>query len=184
MATGVFAWFVTSDGAKVGEFTGGMRSDMTLDIQIDQSEIFLGDRVRDLVYITEADFHTVGFDFYGLGSILELNLENTGSNPMQAKVGLNANAAPEYGIYAGVNGAFKYLIIDNPLSVTAKMWELQQSSNMFAAMQAHNAIGVTIPANTTKAVYVIIWGYYDGLPLAQKNIYHSIVYRMTINLIA
>src|SRR5690606_23773649 len=150
--------------AKIQPIGGELESEMTIDIQIDQSEIFLGDRVRDLVYVTDEDFHTVGFDFYGYGAILELDLQNSGSEAMNARVALAAQDAPDYGIYAGVNAGFKYLLVDDPANVTSLMFSFQQSSDVFAAMNFHNSIGVTIPANTIVKTYVFIWGYYDGLP--------------------
>jgi len=182
MVTGVFAWFIGSPGGFVETISGDLETDMTIDIQIDQSEIFLGDRVRDLVYITDEDFQTVGFDFYGYGAILAVNLQNSGDQAMNAKLGLYAQSAPDYGIYAGVNSGFKYLVVDSPFSVTPLMWGFQQTSNMFDAMNAHNANGVLVPANSSSTAYIIIWGYYDGLPSEQKDIYHAVVYRMRMTL--
>ncbi len=182
MVTGVFAWFTGDKYAKIEPVTAQVMTDLVLDISIDQSEIFLGDRVRDLVYITDEDFNTVGFDFYGYASLLAVNIQNSTETDMAARVGLSAQAAPEFGNFAGVNGAFKFLVVANPSDVLPVMWTLQQSPNLFAAMSQYNGIGVTIPAMQTATVYVYIWGYYDGLPLEQKDIYHAIIYRMRMTL--
>ena len=72
--------------------------------------------------------------------------------------------------------------VDNPFNVTPLMWGFQQTSNMYEAMNAHNANGVFVPANSSSTAYIIIWGYYDGLPSEQKDIYHAVVYRMRMTL--
>jgi hypothetical protein len=183
MVTGVFAWFIGGEGASVESLGTKVISDVVLDIHIDQSDIFLGDRVRDLVYITDDEFHTSEYDFYGYAAILEVEIQNSSDEAAKARLTLKAQDALEYGIYAGVDEGFMYLVVSNPLNVNGIMWQFQLTpGSIFTQMKAYNNEGITIPAQSITTVYIMIWGYYDGLPEYQLDIYHAVVYRMTMGI--
>lgn len=189
MATGVFAWFIDyGNRASVGPISGETISnnDILVINAAENDEIFLGDRVRNLVYLTTEDFNYKVNDFYGYSSLLHFDIQNNSDTKTTAVLSINAVAAPEFGDYAGTNSSLKYLILTNHPTLsqsaylTQRMNTFQESGNIFNAMNAHNQIGVTIPAGETVNVHIYVWGYYDGLPEAQKAIYHALVYRVKV----
>lgn len=179
IVTGVFAWFANSDDrGKVQHFDPLVRPNVELQIEANQDEIFLGDKLRDLVYITDTDFNTTGFDFYGYASFFEIIVTNPTSEDTVTRISLSVQGAPEFGDLAGIQSGLKYLVIADPSDTQSLMFQFQSTSNVYNAMQAYNGQGIEVPANTTMSVYIAIWGFYDGLTTAQKEIYHAIIYRV------
>src|SRR5690554_2830149 len=113
MATGVFAWFIDyGNSASIDPFGANTMGDHdVLEIDAENEGIFLGDRIRDLVYLDTDEFNTPGLDFYGYASVLELVLSNPNDTAATARVQLNVVAAPEFGALAGSQAGLKYLII-------------------------------------------------------------------------
>lgn len=188
MATGVFAWFIDyGNGASVQEFGSQTVQDRDfLEINAEKDGIFLGDRIRDLIYLTTDDFNFRVSDFYGYASMLEFDIINNNEHDSTATVYLNVMAAPEFQQYAGTQSGLKYLVLTDHPTLTQSQYLIQQmnafqqSGNIFSAMTAHNSTSIEIPSGQTKTVYVYIWGYYDGLTEAQKLIYHALVYRVKV----
>lgn len=185
LVTGVFAWFTdTGRSAEIDDFGSSVISDqLTLEIETDVEEIYLGDRLRDLVYVMHTDYVKEGFDFYGYASILPIVIKNPHETTVQATVSLNVQNAPEFGNLAGRQEAIKYLVVENPQpnNLAQLMFGFQQTSNVFTAMQAYNQTGYTIAPDDSKQVYVFIWGYYEGLTTAQKDLYHALIYRVKVS---
>ncbi len=188
MATGVFAWFIDyGNGASVDSFSAQTLDDQSvLEIDAEHEGIFLGDRIRDLTYLQNDEFDIIGFDFYGHASVLEFVISNPSPNPATARVRLNVVAAPEFGIYAGSQAGLKYLVLEEqdsmsqPNYLANRFAVFQYAGNVFSAMDSHNSNGFTIPGESTKRVYIYIWGAYDGLTQAQKDVYHALVYRVKV----
>ncbi len=188
MVTGVFAWFIDyGNMGSVDPFGSTIISNNeVLQVNAESEEIFLGDRIRDLVYLTDVEFNTPGLDFYGFASVIRLNVENPGLLSANVKLQLNVVAAPEFGSLAGSQPGIKYLVLDeNPnmsqiTYLTERMSYFQSTNNVFTAIGNHNAQGINIPAQSDKDIYVYIWGSYDGLTPDQKLVYHSLIYRVKV----
>ncbi len=186
MVTGVFAWF-SGNYAKVEGFGGSVISqNEVLEVNSDMDTIFLGDRVRDLVYLNDADFNVTGFDFYGYASLIRLEVTNPGLNNATVKVNINVMASPEFGVLSGTLSGLKYLALPDHATLTQsaylaeRMLNFQNGSNVFQKMTQHNQTGFVVPAGETRFVNVYIWGYYDGLTVEQKAVYHALVYRVKV----
>ncbi|HEY8405916.1 MAG TPA: hypothetical protein VIK67_03485 [Acholeplasma sp.] len=179
IVTGVFAWFYgIDDAARVKTFDASVRPEVELSIETNTDEIFLGDRLRDLVYITDANFHTLGFDFYGYASFFEVRLNNPTNSDALTRISLQVQASPEFGALSGSQAGLKYLVLNDKNDLSSTMYSLQTTSDVYAAMSVYNSQGVLIPANSTTTVYVAVWGFFDGLTSAQQQVYHALVYRV------
>lgn len=179
IVTGVFAWFAGIDDiAHVKPFNSQVRPEVELSIETNTEEIFLGDRLRDLVYISDTNFNTLGFDFYGYASFFEVRLNNPTNNPALTRISLQVQGASEFGSLAGTQAGLKYLVLADKNNLSSVMYSLQTTSDVYAAMSAYNSQGVTIPANSTETVYVAVWGFFDGLTNTQKEVYHALIYRV------
>lgn len=188
MATGVFAWFIDyGNGASVDPFGGTViGNEDVLEIDAETEGIFLGDRVRDLVYLNDSEFDIPSFNFYGYASVLELVITNPSLNTINVNLQLNVVAAPEFGIYAGSQAGIKYLVLETNDSMTQPTYMaerfayFQSTGNVYSAMSAHNFGGFSLAGETSKRVYIYMWGAYDGLTTAQKDVYHALVYRVKV----
>lgn len=186
MVTGVFAWF-SGGYAKVEDFGGSVISqNEVLEVNSDMDAIFLGDRVRDLVYLNDSDFDETGFDFYGYASLVRLEVTNPGVNTATVKVNINVMASPEFGVLSGTLSGLKYVALPDHATLTQsaylaeRMLNFQNGSDVFQKMTQNNQTGFTIPPGETHFVNVYIWGYYDGLTEAQKAVFHALVYRVKV----
>ncbi len=183
IVTGVFAWFAASDGnARLEDFAPNVKPNVELEIDMEEDTIYTGDHIKDLVYITDADFHTVGFDFYGYAAFYEIRLSNSTNTASLARVSIQIQYASEYGLLSGSQAGIKYLVVEEKNQTQGAMFQLQSMSNLFDAMTVYNAQGITVPANSSKSIYVAVWGYYDGLTQYQKDNFHSIIYRVRLTL--
>lgn len=186
MVTGVFAWF-SGGYAKVEDFGGSVISqNEVLEVNSDMDAIFLGDRVRDLVYLNDSDFDESGFDFYGYASLVRLEVTNPGVSTATVKVNINVMASPEFGVLSGTLSGLKYVALPDHATLTQsaylaeRMLNFQNGSDVFQKMTQNNQTGFTIPPGETRFVNVYIWGYYDGLTEAQKAVFHALVYRVKV----
>jgi len=183
IVTGVFAWFTLNDeSASVNPFNSAVKPNVELEIDSEEDTIYTGDHIDDLVYITNTDFQTVGFDFYGYATFYEVALSNPTDFATIARVSLQVHYAAEYGLLSGGQAGIKYLVLEDPNMTQGIMFQLQSMSNIYDAMTAYNAQGIEIAANSSTTIYIAIWGYYDGLTQYQKDNFHSIIYRVRIAL--
>ena len=187
MATGVFAWFIGGDGSRIEDFSGNtIGNNDVLEIDAENEGIFLGDRVRDLVYLQDAEYQVPDYDFYGFAAAIELVIINPSESPVTVRLSINVVAAPEFGVYAGSQSGLRYLVLEqrNDLTqrqyMTSRFETFQASGNVFSAMSSHNNAGYSIPGNSSKRFYIYLWGNYDGLTTAQKEVYHALVYRVQV----
>ncbi|WP_025725353.1 hypothetical protein [Acholeplasma granularum] len=190
MATGVFAWFIDyGTSTKVDSFTSDvMNGNQILEIG-GTEDIFLGDRVKDLIYLKNSDFSITGYDFYGFSSMIQVEVKNPSLDPLNianARLQLTTVAAPQFGIYDGFGGNLIYIVLDihDTMSqsdyLASKISDFQSTGNVFNAISAHNNKTYAINGGDTKTFNVYIWGSYDSLSPAQKNIFHALVYRVKI----
>lgn len=183
IVTGVFAWFVGSDeSALVNPLTSNVKPGVELEIDTEEDTIYTGDHIDDLVYITNTDFQTVSFDFYGYATFYEVVLTNPTDFATNARVSLQVHYAAEYGLLSGSQAGIKYLVLEDQSMTQGIMYQLQSMSNVYDAMTAYNAQGIEVDANSSTTIYIAIWGYYDGLTQYQKDNFHSIIYRVRIAL--
>lgn len=187
MATGVFAWFIGGDGARVGDFGGSAIGDNdVLEIDAENEGIFLGDRVRDLVYLLDSEYAITDYDFYGFAAAIELVIINPSDSNVTVRPSVVVVAAPEFGVYAGNQAGLRYLVLEQRNDLTQRQYmasrfaTFQASGNVFSAMNAHNNAGYSLPGNSSKRFFIYLWGNYDGLTTAQKEVYHALVYRVQV----
>jgi len=187
MATGVFAWFIGGEGMRIENFSGQtIGNDGVLEIDAENTGIFLGDRVRDLVYLVDSEYAISEFDFYGFAAPIELVLINPSDSAITVRPSVNVIAAPEFGVYAGNQNGLRYLVLEQRTDINQRQYmanrfeTFQASGNVFSAMNAHNNAGFSIPGNSSLRFYIYLWGNYDGLSTAQKEVYHALVYRVQV----
>lgn len=192
MATGVFAWFVDyGNGASVGEFGGQLiGGDGNLEIDVENNEIYQGERIEDLIYLKDEEFNVPNFDYYGYASVMKITLTNPNEDPLSsvtARPQLYTVAAPEYLIYDGFNVGLIYVILDEHPTMTQseylsfKMQQFQGTPSILDAINSHNSQSYSIAgANGLKTFYIYVWGSYDNLSETQKNYYHALVYRIKV----
>lgn len=188
MATGVFAWFIDyGNRANVDYFEGSlMGNEDVLEVDAETEGIFLGDRIRDLVYLNDSDFNDTSFNFYGYASVLEIIITNPGLTSVNVNLQLNVVAAPEFGVYAGNQAGLKYLVLEEHPTLTQSVYManrfqyFQSTGSVFTAMNQHNLAGFSLQGESSIRVYIYVWGAYDGLTTAQKSVYHALVYRVKV----
>lgn len=188
MATGVFAWFIDfGNSASIDDFGGAVvGNDDVLEIDAENEGIFLGDRIRDLVYLEDAEFSIADYDFYGFAAVLELVIINPSEFAVSVRPSVVVIAAPEFGVYAGNQAGLRYLVLEQRNDLTQRQYmasrfeTFQASGNVFSAMASHNNAGYSLPGNSSKRFYIYLWGSFDGLTTAQENVYHALVYRVQV----
>lgn len=193
MSVSVFAWYTYAhyDGSSNG--LGGKTPELQ-PIPVGDRElidIFEGQDLEYLTYITKGDFNTNADYLLGYASVAKITLENTNPQDVHVNLQLQNIVVPEYGYLSGSVNSLKYLVLEEG-QVLNDVYQLVQNTNnnntFYDNIRTYNiAKKISMSAGSVenpfhKDVYVYIWGDFTGLSEAQKPYMQSVAYRIKLAL--
>ena len=185
MTISVFAWFSTQNQSSAHGLNGQIESPgLILDLEIENSEIYVGDMVRDLTYLSTSEYTTLFSSLSKYGSFLKITVLN---KTLQSQGKINISTYTNDHLSGPING-FKYMAFTSMTGLIELILANENKTDLDVNQLfiQNNNQTFTFPTGTPENpsstdIYIFFWGNYDGLSNSQKAIYHSLIYYLAIS---